>query len=142
MADVNELEAMRLLLDLLSDKWTVPVLAALCAGGGKQRFNAIRREVPQVSQKSLVTCLKRLEMNGLIQRNVMTTGELAVEYRVTPLGHTLDEPVNALLAWSGKHEREVRQAQQDYVAKIEAADERWQSPAARAVPVRLSSRQA
>jgi DNA-binding HxlR family transcriptional regulator len=140
MADVKDLEAMRLLLDLLSDKWTVPVLAALCSGGGKQRFNAIRREVPEVSQKSLVTCLKRLEMNGLIQRNVMTTGELAVEYRMTPLGHTLDEPVNALLAWSWKHEREVRQAQQDYLARIEAADDGWASSAARAVPMRVAGR--
>ena len=51
MADIKELEAMRLLLDLLSDKWTVPILAALCAGGGKQRFNAIRREVPLVVDK-------------------------------------------------------------------------------------------
>jgi DNA-binding HxlR family transcriptional regulator len=140
MADVKELEAMRLLLDLLSDKWTVPVLAALCSGGGRQRFNAIRREVPEVSQKSLVTCLKRLEMNGLIERHVSTSRELAVEYRVTPLGHTLDEPVAALLSWSWKHEREVRQAQQAYIARIEEADDGWGSPAARAVPMRMAGR--
>jgi DNA-binding HxlR family transcriptional regulator len=140
MADIKDLEAMRLLLDLLSDKWTVPVLAALCAGGGKQRFNAIRRVVPEISQKSLVTCLKRLEMNGLIQRVVMTTGELAVEYRMTPLGHTLDEPVGALLKWSWQHEREVRQAQQDYVARIDADEDGWGTSAARALPMRLAGR--
>lgn len=140
MAEINDLEAMRLLLDLLSDKWTVPVLAALCAGAGKQRFNAIRRELPGVSQKSLATCLRRLEMNGLIERHVMTTGELAVEYRMTPLGHTIDEPVGALLAWSWNHEHEVRQAQQKYLARVEAADEGWGSSAARAVPMRLANR--
>ncbi|WP_083469456.1 winged helix-turn-helix transcriptional regulator [Methylobacterium variabile] len=140
MADIKELEAMRLLLDLLSDKWTVPILAALCAGGGKQRFNAIRREVPPISQKSLVTCLKRLEMNGLIQRHVLTTGELAVEYRMTPLGHTLDEPVSALLSWSWKHEREVRQAQQKYLSRTEAVDDKSGSSTARAVPLRLVGR--
>lgn len=136
MADIKDLEAMRLLLDLLSDKWTVPILAALCAGGGKQRFNAIRREVPPISQKSLVTCLRRLEMNGLIQRHVLTTGELAVEYRMTPLGHTLDEPIGALLSWSWKHAREVRQAQQEYGARSEAMDDK--TGTVRAVPLRLA----
>lgn len=125
MADVKDLGAMRLLLDLLSDKWTVPVLTALCAGGGRQRFNAIRREVPGISQKSLVTSLKRLEKNGLIGRHVSPAGELAVEYRMTPLGHTLDEPVAALLSWSWKHEREVRQAQQDFAERSEQADDDW-----------------
>lgn len=118
MAEQKDVEAMRLLLDLLADKWTVPVLAALCAGGGTQRFNAIRREVSSISQKSLVTCLRRLEGNGLVDRVVLTTGELAVEYRVTPLGHTLEAPVAALMAWSGKHACAVRDAQQAYADRV------------------------
>jgi DNA-binding HxlR family transcriptional regulator len=125
MANATDLEATRLLIDLLADKWTIPIMAALCSGGGKQRFNAIRREVPAISQKSLVTCLKRLEMNGLVERHVMTNGELAVEYRMTPLGHTLDEPVAALIAWSGKHEKAVREAQRIYNARGEAVEDDW-----------------
>lgn len=140
MADIKEMEAMRLLLDLLADKWTIPVLAALCAGGGRQRFNAIRREVPEISQKSLSTCLKRLESNGLVERHVMATGELAVEYRMTPLGHTLDEPVGALLSWSWQHEREVRDAQRAYLEKVEAADDGWGPATARTVPIRIAAK--
>ncbi|ATI80033.1 winged helix-turn-helix transcriptional regulator [Sphingobium yanoikuyae] len=119
MAEAKELEAMRLLLDLLADKWTVPVLAALCAGGGRQRFNAIRREVSAISQKSLATCLRRLEANGLVERYVVTSGELAVEYRVTSLGHTLEEPFGALMAWSGEHSGAVQEARAAYAAKLD-----------------------
>ena len=70
---------------------------------------------------------------------VMATGELAVEYRMTPLGHTLDEPVGALLSWSWRHEREVRDAQRAYLEKVEAAEDGWGSPTARAVPIRIAA---
>jgi DNA-binding HxlR family transcriptional regulator len=139
MADSTDLEATRLLIDLLADKWTIPIMGALCSGGGRQRFNAIRREVPAISQKSLVTCLKRLEMNGLIERHVSTVGELAVEYRMTPLGHTLDEPVGALLRWSGRHEKAVRKAQQDYAERAEASAGEWGLEVRRSLPLRLAS---
>jgi DNA-binding HxlR family transcriptional regulator len=69
----------RVLLDLLADKWTIHVLGSLCDHGYRRRFNAIRRDVPGISQKSLVHCLRRLEKNGLLTRNVMTTGQLGVE---------------------------------------------------------------
>ncbi|BCP51516.1 HxlR family transcriptional regulator [Kaistia sp. 32K] len=118
MAKNQDLESMRLLLDLLSDKWTVLILTAICTDGGRQRFNAIRRAVPAISQKSLATCLKRLEMNGLVERHVMTTGELAVEYRVTPLGYTLEQPVGALLAWSADYQPAVRAAQEAYRLRL------------------------
>jgi DNA-binding HxlR family transcriptional regulator len=112
-----DLGQMRLLLDLLADKWTVPVLGVLCAQGGQHRFNAIRRDLPAISQKSLVACLRRLEMNGLLRRTVCTTGRLTVEYAVTPLGHTLDGPVEALLAWSTKHGAEVAAAQEAFLKR-------------------------
>lgn len=99
MGEMTELETTR----LLADKWTIPVLGALCAGGGKLRFNAIRREVRAISQKSLITCLKRFELNGLVERCVLTRGELAVESRMPPLGHRLDGPVPVLISWSGRH---------------------------------------
>lgn len=117
MADSADLDAMRLLLDLLADKWTIPVLGALCTQGGCQRFNALRRDVQGVSQKSLSACLKRLEANGLVERHVATAGELAVEYRVTDLGHTLAEPVGALMRWSDTYRHRVLEARAAYAGK-------------------------
>lgn len=109
---------LRILIDLLADRWTVPVLGALCAGNGTRRFNDLRRDIPAVSQKSLVVCLRRLEMHGLISRRVFTSGKLAVEYSVTTLGHTIEKPVEALLAWSRAHAAEVEAAKSVYMEQL------------------------
>src|SRR5258707_14406271 len=94
-----KLRSDRILLDLVGDKWTVLVFGALCDHGGRRRFNAIRRDIPGISQKSLTHCLRRLERNGLIRRDVRTEpGGLAVGYAFTTLCDTLDGPVRGLLA--------------------------------------------
>ena len=54
----------RLLLDQIADRWSILVPGAVCAAGGSLRFNALRREVPAVTQKTLTQCLRRLERNG------------------------------------------------------------------------------
>ncbi|UYY58100.1 winged helix-turn-helix transcriptional regulator [Sphingomonas sp. S2-65] len=118
----HDLDGVRVLIELLADKWTVPVLGALCAGGGRKRFNAIRRELAEISPKSLTVCLQRLEFNGLVERHVATFRPLAVEYRVTPLGHTLELPVGALLAWSDDHAGAVRSARSAFLEREQAAE--------------------
>jgi DNA-binding HxlR family transcriptional regulator len=110
MAKEADIAAMRLLVDLLADKWTLPVLGALCENGGCQRFNALLRGISDISQKSLSVCLKRLEANGLIERIVATQGQLAVEYKVTTLGHSLELPIAALLLWSNENVDAIRAA--------------------------------
>lgn len=117
----EDIEAVTVLIGLLADRWTVPVLRALCAGGGRKRFNAIRRELNAISPKSLAVCLQRLELNGLVERHVATLRPLAVEYRVTPLGHTLDQPVDALLEWSKTNACAVRDARTAFQAQVEDA---------------------
>lgn len=101
----------RLLLDLLGDKWTLLVLGSLCDHEGRRRFNAIRRDIPDISQKSLTTCLRRLERNGLIERRVIASAPVGVEYAFTELGYTLDAPVSGLLSWTAAHSAAVRTAQ-------------------------------
>ena len=111
----------RLLLDQMADRWSILVLGALCGAGGSLRFNAIRRELDGVAQKTLTQCLRRLERNGIVERRLIDSAPPGVEYRVTPLGRTLDKPFGALIAWTSEHADVVRMAQL-------AFDER-QSPA-------------
>jgi len=101
----------RVLLDLLADKWTIHVLGSLCDHGYRRRFNAIRRDIPGLSQKSLVQCLRRLEKSGLVARTVLTTGRLGVEYAFTDLGRTLQRPVAALFEWTTEYAAVVKAAQ-------------------------------
>jgi DNA-binding HxlR family transcriptional regulator len=98
----------RELLDQVLDKWSLQVLDVLC--GHAMRFNELRREIPAVGQKSLTATLRRLERNGMIERVVITTRPVAVEYRVAPIGDALNELVDALLRWTTVNMPEVERA--------------------------------
>ncbi|MFD2792969.1 winged helix-turn-helix transcriptional regulator [Promicromonospora vindobonensis] len=95
----------RELLDQLLDKWGQLLLTALCRQ--PRRFNELKRELDGVTQKSLTQALRRLERNGLVERRVLTQRPLTVEYRITPLGRTLEEPFLILRAWTVDHLPEV-----------------------------------
>ena len=98
----------RELLDQVLDKWSLQVLDNLCEQ--PLRFNGLRRAIPTVTQKSLTTTLRRLERNGMVDRAVVSTRPVSVEYRITPLGKTLQDPIDALLDWSAINMPEVQRA--------------------------------
>ena len=98
----------RELLDQTLDKWSLQVLDALCEQ--PQRFNELRRTIPVVTQKSLTTTLRRLERNGMVERIVVSTRPVAVEYRISPLGRTLQDLIDALGGWSAANLPAVRAA--------------------------------
>ena len=98
----------RVLFDQIADKWSMMILTVL--DGGPQRFNAIRRRLEGVTQKALTQCLRRLERNGLVERHVIASSPVAVEYQITPLGRTLQVPFKALYAWTLENMETVEQA--------------------------------
>jgi DNA-binding HxlR family transcriptional regulator len=81
----------------ISDKWTLLVVRVL--GQGPCRFNALRREVGEISQKMLASTLRDLEENGFVSRTVTPTTPPQVEYALTDLGREFLEPVRTLAEW-------------------------------------------
>ncbi|MCP8711690.1 helix-turn-helix domain-containing protein [Streptomyces thermocarboxydus] len=104
--------AHRELLDQVLDKWSLSVLNELCER--PCRFNDLRRAVPAVTQKSLTATLRRLERNGIVEREVVSSRPVAVEYRITPLGKTMRRPVDVLLEWATVHMPEIEQARRAF----------------------------
>jgi DNA-binding HxlR family transcriptional regulator len=98
----------RLLLDQLTEKWSMLVLKAL--DGGPLRFNAIKRQLVGVTQKALTQCLRRLERNGIVTRRVVPASPIAVEYAITPLGRSVQRPLIAMYRWTTEHLAEVEHA--------------------------------
>ncbi|NUL44961.1 helix-turn-helix transcriptional regulator [Cellulosimicrobium funkei] len=88
----------RELLDQVLDKWSLHVLNELCER--PSRFSELRRLIPAVTQKSLTATLRRLERNGIVERVVLSTRPVAVEYRITSLGKTLRAPIDGILDWA------------------------------------------
>ncbi|KPC86683.1 winged helix-turn-helix transcriptional regulator [Streptomyces coelicoflavus] len=108
----------RELLDQILDKWSLSVLNELCER--PCRFNELRRAVPQVTQKSLTSTLRRLERNGVIEREVVSTRPVAVRYRITPLGKTLRHPIDVLLAWATQNMSAIAVAREAFDVREEA----------------------
>ncbi|MFI9405466.1 winged helix-turn-helix transcriptional regulator [Nocardia sp. NPDC052316] len=111
----------RELLDQMLDKWSLHVLDALC--GSPLRFNELRRAIP-VTQKSLTTTLRRLERNGMVERVVTNTRPIAVQYRISPLGKSLQDLIDALLRWSTVTLPDVERARARFDDQAEAEQER------------------
>lgn len=102
----------RELLDQVLDRWSLLVLDKLCES--PLRFNELRREIPAVSQKSLTTALRRLERNGMVDRVVLSTRPVAVEYRISDLGTTLQDLIDALLGWATTQMPRVEEAREGF----------------------------
>ncbi|GGV80875.1 transcriptional regulator [Streptomyces gelaticus] len=108
----------RELLDQVLDKWSLSVLSELCER--PCRFNELRRAIPQVTQKSLTATLRRLERNGVIEREVVSTRPVAIRYRITPLGKTLRPPIDVLLGWASENMRAITRAREAFDTREEA----------------------
>ncbi|WP_413727669.1 winged helix-turn-helix transcriptional regulator [Sodalis sp. RH19] len=112
---VNTLAAVctaRPILDQIANKWSLMILIVLCEQ--PVRFNALQRRVGGITQKALTESLRRLERNGLVKRCVIASSPVAVEYSLTPLGHTLQSPFAAIYAWAVDHQPDIERAQRDF----------------------------
>jgi DNA-binding HxlR family transcriptional regulator len=101
--------ASRRALELVSEKWTALVVFALV--GGPKRHGDLLRMIEGVSQKMLTQTLRRLEVDGLVERRVLEAQPpQRVEYRLSELGDTLAEPLVALCHWAMGHLGEVQES--------------------------------
>ena len=115
----------RLVLDRIGDKWTVLLAGRL--SGGAQRFTALRREIPGLSQKVLTQTLRGLERDGLVVRTEHPGTPRRVDYALTELGRTLVSLLVSIREWAEAHIGEVLSSQAGYDARRpvveDAADE-------------------
>jgi DNA-binding HxlR family transcriptional regulator len=94
--------ATRQALERLAAKWRVLLIYALLAG--PQRHAELRRRLPGITQKVLTETLRNMERDGLVERRVLkSTAPQHVEYALTALGKTLQEPLTAICAWATEH---------------------------------------
>lgn len=88
-------------LDRLGDRWSVLVVVELAKG--VRRFRELQRAIPGISQRMLTLTTKRLWRDGLVERIAYPTIPPQVEYRLTPMGHSLATTIATLADWSRTH---------------------------------------
>lgn len=89
----------RNILARFSDKWSLLVLYTLNLQP-TMRFNTLRREIPDISQKMLTSTLRTLEDDGLVTRTVYAEVPPRVEYSITERTRSLFPHVNSLIGWA------------------------------------------
>ncbi|HYC96758.1 helix-turn-helix domain-containing protein [Brevundimonas sp.] len=90
-------------LDVIGGKWKGMIVHQLLKG--PLRFNTLRREVGDITQRMLTKQLRELEDDGLVSRTVYAEVPPRVEYRLTPGGAALGPVIAALRAWGEDHLR-------------------------------------
>jgi DNA-binding HxlR family transcriptional regulator len=87
-------------LEVIGGKWAFLILGHL--NNGPQRFNPLRRNLGNISTKSLTDTLRHLEQNEVIHREVFPTVPVTVEYSLTNKGKDFQIVLIEMLAWGQK----------------------------------------
>ncbi|MGV2128804.1 winged helix-turn-helix transcriptional regulator [Agrobacterium vitis] len=106
----NNLEncPIRDVLHRASDRWSM--LIALHLEGGTLRFSELKRCIPDISQRMLSQTLRRLELDGLVERRVYPVVPQRVEYDLTPLGRSLLVPFHLMKNWAEANHATIRKS--------------------------------
>jgi DNA-binding HxlR family transcriptional regulator len=107
------------LLDRLADKWSLLVVELL--GDGTHRFTELKREIDGISQRMLTRTLRHLERDGMVVRTVHPVVPPRVDYELTPLGASLLDAIEPLVAWTREHRDTIAAARDTYDAAVEVA---------------------
>lgn len=102
----KEIMAVHDAMDVLNGKWKISIISSICYYN-KRRFSDILNDVDGISNKMLSKELKELEINKLINRTVLETQPISVQYQLTEYGLTLKEIINNLTAWGLRHRKVI-----------------------------------
>ena len=83
---------------VLGGKWTGSILWHL--RDEPVRFNDLSRMIGGASKKMIAERLRQLEDQGLVDREVLDTAPVAVQYRITRFGATALDCLDAMRRWA------------------------------------------
>ena len=111
--------------DLLGDRWTLPVIAALL--DGPLRYTEIQEQLPALAPNILTARLRKLERDGLLVATRYSARPARFDYRLTPDGAALGGAIQLLGAWAST--RAAPSAAPTHSACGGALEMRWWCPA-------------
>jgi DNA-binding HxlR family transcriptional regulator len=93
-------------MSILSGKWKFHIIGTLIEGS-KLGFMDLLREIDGIGSKMLSKELQDLEMNHLVNRKVMDTKPITVQYSITEYGATLAPVINELAGWGIEYRKSL-----------------------------------
>ena len=86
---------------LISGRWKPLVIHWLL--DGPKRFNQLQRSLGAITHRTLSRTLKEMEQDGLVERIDYREIPPRVDYRLTPLGASLEPVLRAMHDWALLH---------------------------------------
>lgn len=87
-------------LELIGARWSGALLHMIFKG--THRYAELKAAIPGVNDTMLARRLRELEAAGLIERRVLDTSPVRVEYHLTEMGEELRPVLDELVVWAHK----------------------------------------
>ena len=85
-------------LVFISKKWSIEIIRDMFFG--KKRFKEFKEGNPNLSNKVLSDCLKNLENNRLIKKEIVNSTPVSTEYHLTERGKALNRVIYELAVFA------------------------------------------
>ena len=91
-------------LNLINKKWSIQIIRDMFFG--KKHFKEFKEDKPKLSNKVLSSCLKELEENGLIRKEILNTTPVTTEYYLTEYGKSMNRIIYELAMFTLQNDNE------------------------------------
>ena len=88
-------------LEIIGGKWRGQIIARLC--DQPMRFNELKQDLGRITSPTLTKELRYLEEIKIIERRVISTSPIAVEYALTEHGSSIKSFMSMVVQWGIKH---------------------------------------
>ena len=85
-------------VELIGRRWTGAIVRGLLSG--LTHFGQLTDAIPDLSDRMLSERLKELEAEGIVERRVLPSTPVRVEYHLTEKGRALDPVIRAVSDWA------------------------------------------
>lgn len=85
-------------LSLIGGRWKINIIAYLL-NEEKLRYNELKKRLVGISERMLISKLKELQNDGLVNRIVYQQVPPKVEYELTNLGKSMKDIINKMEEW-------------------------------------------
>src|SRR4028119_2104531 len=91
----------RCAMEVLGGKWKLLIVAELFKS--KKRYSELKRSIPEISEKMLISSLQELEHHSIVVRTVVEAIPPQVEYSLSEYGQSVRLVVETLFNWGEGH---------------------------------------
>jgi DNA-binding HxlR family transcriptional regulator len=86
---------------VLGGKWKLLIVAELFKC--KKRYSELKRSIPEISEKMLISSLQELEYHNIVIRTVVEAIPPQVEYSLSEYGQSVRPLLETLFDWGEGH---------------------------------------